>query len=147
MSTAMVTYGSPEMVDLEVTTTLRTVKTRAEPQDERRIVGRVLDPVVGTAFEVRIGHTYRFAVGGEVVHEMDVDEGVPATVYATKSLPDGSQLMWTHDGRFAMTQGRAGTRVTLRDQAEWSRFGWVVEGDRVGWSIGSGVFDFRKVLQ
>ncbi|QFP94449.1 hypothetical protein SEA_KEITABEAR_7 [Gordonia phage Keitabear] len=147
MNTTMVTYGSPEMVDVEVTATVRTIKTRARPQDESRIVDRFFDPVVIEGFEVKVGDTYRIRVGGQFVHEFDHDVDDTDSPFTMAELPDGTRHMSTRDGLFAMTQGRAGTRVTLRDQAEWSRFGWHVEGDRVGWAIGSGVFDSRKVLQ
>ncbi|UVT31807.1 hypothetical protein SEA_KEWPIEDOLL_7 [Gordonia phage Kewpiedoll] len=143
----MVTYGSPEMVDVGVSASDMTERTRAEPQDERRIVGRILDPIVGTAFEVLTGYRYKFSVGGEHVHTFEHYIGDTRDAYTVVELPDGSRYFATGDGRFAAHQGRAGTRVTLLDEAEWSRFGWHVEGDRVGWSIGSGVFDSRKVLQ
>ncbi|UAJ15674.1 hypothetical protein SEA_BADDON_6 [Gordonia phage Baddon] len=147
MSTTMVTYGSPEMVAVGVSATDMTEKTRAEPQDAGLIFGRVPDPIVGTAFEVLIGYRYKFSVGGEQVHEFEHYLAETRDAYTVAELPDGSRYFATGDGLFAAHQGRAGTRVTLRDEGEWSRFGWHVEGDRVGWAIGSGVFDSRKVLQ
>lgn len=144
----MVTYGSPEMVDLEVRCDVQTIKTERHPREVLMAVPLPeIGPSGGRVWEVTTGHLYSVLVGGELVHELEhsVRDSEPAITMT--ELPDGTRHMSTHDGRFAMTQGSAGTRVTLRDQAEWSRFGWHVEGDRIGWSIGSGVFDSRKVLQ
>lgn len=145
MIATMVTYGSPEMVELDVQFTTDTIKTSRKPHPTAVPCGTECGMPV---YEVPLDDVYTISVGGERVHTVRVpanDNG--GTAFTIETLPDGTRHAYTEDGLFAMTQGKAGTRVTVRDDAQWSRFGWVVDGDRIGWSIGSGVFDSRRVVE
>ena len=146
----MVTYSTREAADVEVSTTMMTMRTERKPSDTARLVSLAPEYIGGRdVFEVHVGDRYYIAVAGEVVHESEhaLDDRRPA-LHVTE-LPDGSRHVWTTDGLFAAwigSRGR-GLRVTLRDDAEWSRFDRVMSSDRVGWAIGSAVFHRRDVLR
>lgn len=145
---SMVTYSTDERVDVEVSTTMMTMRTSRRPSDPTRVIGLPTYEAGVEVWEVWTGDRYRIAIGGEVVHECETYLGGPPAA-GVADLPDGSQVVWTLDGQFAVWIPRypqRGLRVTLRDDAEWSRFGMVVEGDRAGHAIGSAVFPRRVAL-
>lgn len=145
-SRAMVTYSTRERTDVEVVTTMMTVKVLTPPSDPSRVVG--FGPNADGSYEVHIGDRYKLYVAGEFVHELEVlytdTEGMHLV-----ELPDGSRHVWTGDGLFAAWIGPRGRglRFTLRDAVEWPRFGFVFDGDRAGWAVGSAIFESRHVLR
>lgn len=146
---SMVTYSTDERVDVEVSTTMMTMRTNRQPSDPTRVIGLPTYEAGVEVWEVWTGDRYRIAIGGEVVYECEAVLGAPRPALGMTELPDGSKVVRSLDGQFAVWIPRypqRGLRVTLRDDAEWSRFGYVIEGDRAGHAIGSAVFPRRVAL-
>lgn len=90
-------------VCVDVSTSMRTVKTDRQPADTTRIVDLSPTP----PFEVWIGDRYTIRVGGEVVHEFERSLDDPGPAFEQQELRDGRRRVRSMDGRFSITVGPA----------------------------------------
>ena len=74
---SMVTYSTDERVDVEVSTTMMTMRTSRQPSDPTRVIGLPTYEAGVEVWEVWTGDRYRIAIAGEVVYECETLLGDP----------------------------------------------------------------------